>query len=50
MFYSADKTEDLSLGHRISDNSEGVLQRGKWRGGVGWGEPGYRGVFETKTR
>ena len=29
MFYLADKTEDLSPGHRISDSSEGLLQRGK---------------------
>ena len=33
MFYSADKTEDLSLGHSISDSSETLLQRGK--GGAG---------------
>ena len=29
MFYSADKTEDLSPGHSISDNSERLLQWGK---------------------
>ena len=27
--YLADKTEDLSLGHNISDNSERQYQRGK---------------------
>ena len=29
MFYSADKTEDLSLGHSISDNSKGLFWRGR---------------------
>ena len=29
MFYSVDKTEDLSPGHSISDSSEGLLQRAK---------------------
>ena len=28
MFYLADKTKDLSLGHRISDSSERLVQRG----------------------
>ena len=32
MFYLTDKTEDLSPGHSLSDNSEGLLWRGK--GGV----------------
>ena len=27
MFYLVDKTEDLTLGHNISDNSETVLKR-----------------------
>ena len=30
MFYLGDKTEDLNLGHSISDNSEELLQEGKW--------------------
>ena len=34
MFYSVDKTEDLSLRHSISDNSERLLWRGK--GGAGY--------------
>ena len=38
-----DKTEDLRLGHSISDNSERLLRRDK-------GEPGYIGVFATKTK
>ena len=42
MFYSVDKSEDLSQGHSISDNSERLLQRG------GGGELGYIGVFATK--
>ena len=29
MFYLVDKSEDLSPGHSISDNSEGLVQRGK---------------------
>ena len=29
MFYSLDKSEDISLGHSISDNSEKPFQRGK---------------------
>ena len=29
MFYLADKTEDLSLGHSISDRSEGLVWRGQ---------------------
>ena len=29
MFHLADKTEDLSPGHSISDNPEGLLQRRK---------------------
>ena len=33
MFYSADKTEDLNLGHSMSDNSERLLGGGK-RGGA----------------
>ena len=37
------KTEDLSPRHSISDTSEGLLRRGK-------GEPGYTGIFATKTR
>lgn len=32
LFYLADKTEDLSLGHSISDNSEEPLRRDKGRG------------------
>ena len=44
MFYSVDKTEDLNLGHSISNNPERVLQRGKW------GSPDYTGVFATKTK
>ena len=48
MFYLADKTEDLSPGHSISDHSEGRLRRGKGTGvGVG---PGYMGVLATQTR
>ena len=43
MFYLADKTEDLKLGHSILDSSEKLLLRGKE-------EPGYIGVFETKTK
>ena len=30
MFYSVEKTEDLSLEHSISDSSEWLIQRGKW--------------------
>lgn len=33
MCHSADKTEDISLGHSISDSSERIAQRCK--GGVG---------------
>ena len=29
VFYFVDKTEDLNLRHGLSDNSEGLLQRGK---------------------
>lgn len=29
MFYLADTTKDLSLGHRLSDSSGRLLQRGK---------------------
>ena len=29
MFYLADSTEDLSLGHILSGSSVGLLQRGK---------------------
>ena len=29
MFYFVDKTEDLNLRHGLSDNSEGLLRRGK---------------------
>ena len=29
MFYLADETKDLSLGHRISDSSERLVWRGK---------------------
>ena len=29
MFYSGHKSEDLSLGHSVSDNSERLLHRGK---------------------
>ena len=29
MFYSADETEDLSLGHSPSESSEGLLRRAK---------------------
>ena len=44
MLYLKDKTEDLSLGHSISDNSEsGLLQRGKRGAKI------YR-RFATKTR
>ena len=45
MFYLEDKTEYLSPGHSISDNSDGP-QEASW----GDGEPGYIGVFATKTR
>ena len=34
MFYLVDKTENLSLGHSLSDISEGLLQRGKRRSRV----------------
>ena len=30
MFHLADKTEALSLGHSISDNSERQFGKGKW--------------------
>lgn len=30
MFYSVDKTENLSLEHSISASSERLIQRGKW--------------------
>ena len=43
MFYLVDKTEDVSLGHILSDSSERLLQRGK-------GGAGYIGVFTTTTR
>ena len=43
MFYSADETEDLSPGHSMADNSEIAPKR---QGA----EPGYPGVFATKTR
>lgn len=43
MFYLVDKTEDLTLGHNISDNSEGCSQEAARR------EPGYAEVFATKT-
>jgi len=43
MFYLADKTEDLSPGHSISDNSERLLQEVRE-------EPGYIAVFATETR
>lgn len=33
MFYSEDKTEDVSVGHSISDNAERLLLRGKGRTG-----------------
>lgn len=37
MFYSLDKSEDISLGHSISDNSEKPFQRGKaGSGGRQW--------------
>ena len=46
MFYLAGKTEDLSLRHSISDNSERPAPKGQG----GWGEPEYRGVFATKDQ
>lgn len=41
MFYSVDKTEDISLGHSISNNSDCY-----WNGG----ESGYVGDFSTKMK
>ena len=41
MFYLVDKTEDLTLGHNISDNSDCAEAARR--------EPGYAGVFVTKT-
>ena len=32
MFYLLDKSEDISLGHSVSDNSEKLFQRGKAEG------------------
>ena len=43
MFYLEDKTEDLSLGHSISDNSEKLFQGNK----VG---AGHIGLFATKDQ
>lgn len=43
MFHLADKTEDLSPGHSISDNPEGLLQRRKEKSQD-------IGIFATKTR
>ena len=40
------RTEDLHLGYSISGNSERLLRRGKG----GCGQPGYVGIFGTKTR
>ena len=44
MFYLSDKTQDLSLGHSISGNSERLFRRGKG------GQPGYIRVFATKDQ
>ena len=43
MFYSADKTEDLSLGHSVSDTLRDCSKEAS-------GERAYIGVFATKTR
>ena len=52
MFYSLDKSEDIRLGHSISDNSEKPFQRGKvGRGGRQWVPRTYRRFFlQQKTR
>ena len=47
MFYSVDKSEDLSQGHSISDNCEKLFQRGK---GGGEGTRIYRSFWQQKTR
>ena len=43
MFYLADKTKGLSLGLSLSESSEGCSKEVRE-------EPGYAGVFATKTR
>ena len=43
MIYLVNKTEDLDLEDSLSHNVEGLLWRGRE-------EPGYRGVFATKTK
>ena len=42
-FYSVDKTEDISLGHSLSDCSERLLPRRK-------GEPGHLRSFGSKDQ
>ena len=42
MFYSTDKTEDLSPGHSISDNSKGTVLKGQ--------KLGHTEGFATNTR
>ena len=48
MFYLVDKSEDLSLGHDISDNTEKLFQEEEGQEGGVDGKPGYIGVFAKR--